>query len=868
MAHSREVEYYKRRVDELAAQSLKYDYEISGLRHAIRQKERGFALLSALQQSIGGHKGISSVFEAAIGPITSILAMDRTIVLVPTEQENTYRPSLWVGVREQAAERLASLAIEFPAEFAQGTGVLVVNSLTQPTPLIDRLQMEFELPYFVCLPVIAEGLPIGLILSGRLTETRPLYPPFDQGDVDTFQAIAGLISASVENMRIAVLQETDRLKTEFFANISHEFRTPITLTLGPLEQILAGGHGDVPPPLREQLEIIVRNQERLLGLINQILDLAKLEAGEMELRCVSTPHVNDLVHSWASPFRLLAEKRGLDLRLDLDASLGGADLFVDGDKFQRVVSNLLSNAVKFTREGWIEVRTERHERRFRLTVTDTGVGIDPDELPYVFDRFRQADSRGAREHAGTGIGLALVKEIAALHGGDVAARSELGKGSTFVVSVPLGQAHLSPASIVEAADDHLERLHEQEALVVLEGGMEQADVAEHNRAAEESRDATRRTLLYAEDNRDLRNYVSGLLAEDYNVFLASDGEEALDLVRRYRPDLILADQMMPCMSGTDLLRAIRADERLSAIPVLFLTARAGSAARIETLEAGADDYLAKPFVEAELRARIRNLLRAGEQERKLAELNRELESWNLVLEQRVAEQVAEMERLERLRRFFSPQLAEMIVAGDTDDPLETHRREITVVFLDLRGFTAFAETAQPEEVMNVLREYHAEMGGVVLAYEGTLERFTGDGMMVFFNDPIPIADAPIRAIRMALEMRERATRLREKWHRLAYELDVGIGIAQGYATIGRIGFEGRIDYGAVGAVTNLAARLCAEAKAGQILIPQRVLAAVEELVEVEPLGKLELKGFHRPVVMYDVIGEAAGRMLAAAPKNR
>jgi signal transduction histidine kinase/class 3 adenylate cyclase len=865
MPHSRELDYYKRRVDELAAASIKHDYEISGLRHAIRQKERGFALVSTLLQSIGGHKQISSVFEAAVGPITSILGMDRTIVLVPTEQENTYRPSQWVGVREQEAERLASLAIEFPAEFAQGTGLLVVNSQTEPTPFIERLRSEFELPYFVCVPVLAEGLPIGLILSGRLTETQPLYPKFDQGDVDTFQAIAGLISASVENMRIAVLQETDRLKTQFFANISHEFRTPITLTLGPLEQILAGDCGEVTPRLSDKLETMLRNQERLLGLINQILDLAKLEAGEMELRCVRTPGVNQLVEDWVAPFRLLAEKRGVDLRLRLDSSLADADLFIDQDKFERVVSNLLSNAVKFTREGWIEVRTERRQRSFRISVTDTGVGIDPDELPYVFDRFRQADSKVAREHAGTGIGLALVKEIADLHGGDVVARSGHGKGSTFVVMIPLGCDHLSPSSIVDFTDQDLERLHEREALVVLEGGIEEGGVAEENRASEQSRDPTKPTLLYAEDNRDLRKYVRDLLGCDHNVFLASDGEEALELVRRYGPDLVIADQMMPRMSGIDLLRAIRADERLCSIPVLFLTARAGSEARIETLEAGADDYLAKPFVEAELRARIRNLLRAGEQERKLAELNRQLACWNAVLEQRVAEQVARVQRLERLRRFFSPQLADLIVAGDAGDPLETHRREITVVFLDLRGFTAFAETAQPEEVMEVLREYHAEMGRLVLAYDGTLERFTGDGMMVFFNDPIPVPDAPTRAIRMALEMRERAARLRERWHKLAYDLDVGIGIAQGYATIGRIGFEGRIDYGAVGAVTNLAARLCAEAGAGQILIPQRVLAAVEDLVDVEPLGDLELKGFHRRVTTYDVLGAKAARVPASTP---
>ena len=217
------------------------------------------------------------------------------------------------------------------------------------------------------------------------------------------------------------------------------------------------------------------------------------------------------------------------------------------------------------------------------------------------------------------------------------------------------------------------------------------------------------------------------------------------------------------------------------------------------------------------------------------------------------EQVAQLDRLSRLKRFFSPQLAELIVAGGADDPLKSHRREVTVVFLDLRGFTAFAETVEPEEIMSVLREYHAEMGQLVLAYEGTLERFTGDGMMVFFNDPVPVPNPAERAIRMAVAMRDRVTNLSVEWHRRDYHLDFGMGLAQGYATIGAIGFEGRWDYGAIGAVTNLAARLCAEAKPGQILIPQRMLRAVEELLEVEPVGALALKGFHRPVSAYNVL---------------
>src|SRR5881296_3524837 len=236
--------------------------------------------------------------------------------------------------------------------------------------------------------------------------------------------------------------------------------------------------------------------------------------------------------------------------------------------------------------------------------------------------------------------------------------------------------------------------------------------------------------------------------------------------------------------------------------------------RVKGVEAGADDFLSKPIHQPEILARVRSLLR-------IKSLYDELTELNHTLERRVSEQVTQLERLSRLKRFFSPALAEAIVSGGADDPLKSHRREIVVVFLDLRGFTAFAETSEPEEVMSVLREYHAAMGELVLTHEGTLERFTGDGMMIFFNDPVPVPNPAERATRMALAMRERVRDLRVKWRKRGVDLDLGIGIAQGYATIGAIGFEGRLDYGAIGTVTNLAARLCGEAKPGQILIAQR-----------------------------------------------
>jgi adenylate cyclase len=231
----------------------------------------------------------------------------------------------------------------------------------------------------------------------------------------------------------------------------------------------------------------------------------------------------------------------------------------------------------------------------------------------------------------------------------------------------------------------------------------------------------------------------------------------------------------------------------------------------------------------------------------------QLSDLNKTLEHRVEEQVTQLERLGRLKRFFSSQLAELIVSGDAEDPLKTHRREITVVYLDLRGFTAFAETSEPEEVMGVLHEYHAEMGQLILQHEGTLEHFAGDGMMIFFNDPLPVPNPAERAILMALAMRERVKDLTVKWRKLGYELDFGVGIAQGYATIGAIGFEGRWEYGAIGSVPNLAARLCGEAKPGEILVSQRLLASVDELVEAAPAGELSLKGFHRPIAAHNIL---------------
>jgi adenylate cyclase len=278
----------------------------------------------------------------------------------------------------------------------------------------------------------------------------------------------------------------------------------------------------------------------------------------------------------------------------------------------------------------------------------------------------------------------------------------------------------------------------------------------------------------------------------------------------------------------------------------------GSQQRLPSLQAGADDFVQKPFDQAELLARVASLVRLKRYHDTITRQSDELTQWARELEDRVTAQVAELERLGRLRRFLSPQLADLILESGDESVLDSHRREIVVVFCDLRRFTTFAESSEPEEVMAVLAEYHRVLGGLVHAYEGTLERFTGDGIMVFFNDPVPCENPAERAVRMAIAMRDEVRELARAWTRRGFDLGLGIGIAQGYATLGRIGFEGRSDYAAIGSVTNLAARLCADAAPWQVLVSERVLAATEQFTVPELVGDLQLKGFSRSVRVFDI----------------
>jgi len=390
------------------------------------------------------------------------------------------------------------------------------------------------------------------------------------------------------------------------------------------------------------------------------------------------------------------------------------------------------------------------------------------------------------------------------------------------------------------------------------GGAPARESAEQTPSAGSGADqqAQRRdVILVVDDNEDNRDMLARRLRrQGYEVLTAAGGRPALAALAASPVDLVLLDVMMPDLDGYAVLQQLKTDPALRDIPVLMISALDDMDSVVRCIQLGAEDYLGKPFEPVLLQARIGACLEKKRLHDQDARHRRELAEWNRTLERRVAEQVAQLEQLGRLKRFFSPQLAELIVAGGAEDPLKTHRRDVTVVFVDLRGFTAFAETAEPEEIMGVLREYHAEMGRLILAHEGTLERFTGDGMMVFFNDPVEIPNPAERAIRMAVAMRDLIDGLAARWRKRGWDLALKVGIAQGYATIGAIGFEGRLDYGAIGTVTNLAARLCSEAGGGQILISARVAAAVEDMIEAEDMGPITLKGLARPVPIWSLRG--------------
>ena len=343
-----------------------------------------------------------------------------------------------------------------------------------------------------------------------------------------------------------------------------------------------------------------------------------------------------------------------------------------------------------------------------------------------------------------------------------------------------------------------------------------------------------------------------LAPHGYDVVTATDGLEALEAIGSEHPDLVLLDVMMPGLDGYAVCRRLREDDDTAVLPVIMVTSSIGEEKRL-AIEAGADDFIPKPFNHDELLTRVRSLLRIKRYHDTIKVQAAELLELNRTLEARVEEQVSELGRLRRLRRFLSPQLAEAVVTSGDETILESHRRQVAMFFADLRGWTSFVDAVEPEELMRVLREFHEVIGLLVKRFDATVGFLEGDGVQLFFNDPIAIEDAPLQAVRLGCALREEMVGLTALWRKRGYDLDFGAGLALGYATCGEVGFEGRSDYAAIGAVTNLASRLADEARGGQVLIAQRLYAEVEDAVEVEPAGEFTLKGFQRPVAAFNVL---------------
>ena len=492
------------------------------------------------------------------------------------------------------------------------------------------------------------------------------------------------------------LRELDRFKTRFFANVSHEFRTPLTMIVGPLENALSGGYGPLPDRMRQQVEIMLRNGMRLLRLINQLLDLSKLEAGKMQLQASArniVPFIDGVVLSCTA----FAEQKRIDLAFSTSAA--EVRVYYEPDKLEKVFFNLLSNAVKFTPSGGrIAVSLEERPPADSMSdgavvihVEDTGRGIPEDELEHVFDRFHQVDGSNTREHEGSGIGLSLVRELVLLHRGTIEVRSEVGRGTVFTVALPKGHAHLDPA---ERADDVKDGDHLHNAMPELASSafdyMHADDVAlpmsGHATPAEDAP-----LILVVDDNKDVRDYVAGILDDTYRVSTAGDGVEGMDAAVALLPDCIISDVMMPRMDGNEFCRRVREHDALSHVPFILLTARATHDTLIEGLEGGADDYLAKPFNADELRVRVRNLLTLRSQERELKELN-------AGLEQKVRDQVDVM--LEQ-RRHYESELIDARDRAEAADRLKSNildnmNHELRTPLAAILGYASIIKKEAPD----------------------------------------------------------------------------------------------------------------------------------------------------------------------------
>lgn len=720
---------------------------------------------------------------------------------------------------------------------------VVVDDLEkQPAWNVMDLPLRSPARALLVVPLISDGEIIGSITLRQVRSPRRWQP----SEIDLAQAVAAQGAIAVHQSRLYQktrqqaerLLELNRLKTEFFQNISHEFRTPLTLMMGPLESAVEH-HQDLP---LEQSAIALRNTRRLLRLVNQLLDLQRLDAGRMQPTfrpCDLLAFVSQTVEI----FRPYCEKKGIEITTDLQAC---PSLYLDLEKFDKVLYNLLSNAMKFTASGGkIIVSLEQAGDYSLLQVKDTGIGIRTDQIPHLFERFRQAEGSANRSYEGSGLGLALAKELVELHGGTIAVESNYGEGSAFMVWLPLGNSHLPPDQIIEVptgveparasvelADVQIE---EDGVGFIGPGGLVQP-------AQPSTIHTLHPTIVVVDDNPDLRNYVSGILTrEGYRVILARNGAEGFDVVVHHHPQLIVTDLMMPLVSGLDMIQMIREDDSLRGTPIILLTAKVNEDTRIEGAEKGADAYLAKPFNDRELLAEVRNLLALKENERRVAQLNTYL-----------TESV--------LRRFLPPGMVQKAASGELSLDLRPEPRLITILFSDIVGFTQLANTLRSRRVAEVLNQYLTEMTQAVFDNGGTVDKFVGDAIVAMFGAPEDLTpnEQVRRAIATARQMLQALDRLNANWEQQGLpRVQFRCGIHQGTAVVGMFGGNLRSDYTAIGPSVNIASRLQEAADPGTILVSAAVADYLHD-DEIVKFASLQLKGIDETVLTFRVHGHSKG----------
>jgi len=735
-------------------------------------------------------------------------------------------------------------------EILQTHEPVVIIDVNHSPREIQSFDLSLKMPArsLMVVPLLADGKCIGSITLCESNKTRNWL----LSDIDLAKAVAAQAAIAVQQSRLYEktrqqaerLFELDKQKTEFFQNISHEFRTPITLIQGPLESAVGAGEG----LSYSQSAIALRNSRRLLRLVNQLLDLQRLDAGRMQPSfrpCDLVEFVSQIVES----FRPYCEKKGLQLTTHLNEC---PTVYLDMEKFDKVVYNLLSNAMKFTPEGGtISVRLKFAGDRCILEVQDTGIGIVKEQIPHLFERFRQAEGSANRSYEGSGLGLALVKELVELHSGQVSVDSVYGEGTTFKLSLVTGTAHLPTEQVLEIPVE-LNTSRASVELADLELLDQTADNFEHitknllpTSETQELPLGTGHCILVVDDNPDLRSYVSDILRRNgYQVQTSRNGYEGYRLAKEIIPSLILTDLMMPLVSGLEMIQMIRSEEKLKGIPIILLTAKVDEETRIEGTEHGADAYLAKPFNDRELLAEVRNLLALKENERRISELNTYL-----------TESV--------LKRFLPAVLVQKAAAGDLALDLRPEPRLITVLFSDIVGFTQLANTLRSRRVAELLNEYLEAMTKVVFANGGTVDKFMGDAILALYGAPEELTpnEQVRRAINTARGMHRSLEQLNQRWREQGVfdgDRQTGVqfrcGIHQGTAVVGMFGSAERADYTAIGPSVNIAARLQSAAIPGTILVS----AAVADYLQEEEITKgspLELKGVDETVLTFAVTSE-------------